>query len=197
MDLTSSVCLLTLLGIPELLSFQSNHLVWWSNFRIELVGFLFNDVQCLCLFVAIQWKEWIFARGDSDALEMDRRSWLWRRKSSEKSPGETESSGSISSHSERFSDDQVGSILGFEFLAHCYPLNLFFNWKKKRIKEEWMGVIFGYWNGFSQLRIFFLCCICHVLPLVSNYVLLLIFPSSQKIHSKGISQTNPAVLILG
>uniref|UniRef100_A0A5B6ZS90 Putative filament-like plant protein n=1 Tax=Davidia involucrata TaxID=16924 RepID=A0A5B6ZS90_DAVIN len=36
---------------------------------------------------------------------MDRRSWLWRRKSSEKSPGETESSGSISSHSERFSDD--------------------------------------------------------------------------------------------
>ncbi|KAM7523505.1 hypothetical protein LguiA_013407 [Lonicera macranthoides] len=40
---------------------------------------------------------------------MDRRSWLWRRKSSEKSPGETESSGSISSHSERFYDDQVYS----------------------------------------------------------------------------------------
>ncbi|KAJ9559122.1 hypothetical protein OSB04_013736 [Centaurea solstitialis] len=40
--------------------------------------------------------------------KMDRRSWLWRRKSSEKSPGETESSiGSMSSHSERFSDDQV------------------------------------------------------------------------------------------
>nr|GMC98753.1 filament-like plant protein 3 [Ipomoea batatas] len=39
---------------------------------------------------------------------MDRRSWLWRRKSSDKSPsGETESSGSISSHSERFSDDQA------------------------------------------------------------------------------------------
>ncbi|KAI5384115.1 filament-like plant protein [Lathyrus oleraceus] len=38
---------------------------------------------------------------------MDRRSWLWRRKSSEKSPGETESSGSVSSLSERFSDDQV------------------------------------------------------------------------------------------
>lgn len=38
--------------------------------------------------------------------EMDRRSWLWRRKSSEKSPGETESTGSLSSHSERFSDDQ-------------------------------------------------------------------------------------------
>ncbi|XP_020111770.1 filament-like plant protein 3 isoform X2 [Ananas comosus] len=37
---------------------------------------------------------------------MDRRSWLWRRKSSEKSPGESESSGSVSSHSERYSDDQ-------------------------------------------------------------------------------------------
>ncbi|XP_042495194.1 filament-like plant protein isoform X2 [Macadamia integrifolia] len=37
---------------------------------------------------------------------MDRRSWLWRRKNSEKSPGETESSGSISSHSERLSDEQ-------------------------------------------------------------------------------------------
>ncbi|CAI9777547.1 unnamed protein product [Fraxinus pennsylvanica] len=41
---------------------------------------------------------------------MDRRSWLWRRKSSEKSPnGETESSGSITYHSERFSDDQASS----------------------------------------------------------------------------------------
>ena len=123
-------------------------------------------------------------RGDSDALvalEMDRRSWLWRRKSSEKSPGETESSGSISSHSERFSDDQVGSILGFEFLAHCFPLNLFVNWIKR---EQQMGVISGYWNGFSQFRIFVLCRICHVLSflrLVSNYVLLLIFLSSQKI----------------
>lgn len=40
---------------------------------------------------------------------MDRRSWLWRRKSSEKSPsGETDSSaGSVSSHSERCSDDQA------------------------------------------------------------------------------------------
>ncbi|XP_073280065.1 filament-like plant protein 3 isoform X1 [Primulina huaijiensis] len=41
---------------------------------------------------------------------MDRRNWLWRRKSSERSPsGETESSGSLSSHSERFSDDQTMS----------------------------------------------------------------------------------------
>lgn len=37
---------------------------------------------------------------------MERKSWLWRRKNSEKSPGETESSGSVSSHSERYSDDQ-------------------------------------------------------------------------------------------
>ncbi|KAI3951575.1 hypothetical protein MKX01_018691 [Papaver californicum] len=38
---------------------------------------------------------------------MDRRSWLWKkRSSSDKSPGETESSGSISSHSERYSDEQ-------------------------------------------------------------------------------------------
>ncbi|RWR82112.1 filament-like plant protein [Cinnamomum micranthum f. kanehirae] len=40
---------------------------------------------------------------------MENRSWLWRKKSSEKSPGETESSGSVSSHSERFSDDQEAS----------------------------------------------------------------------------------------
>lgn len=38
---------------------------------------------------------------------MDRRSWLWKRRSSEKIPGETESSGSASSQSERCSDDQV------------------------------------------------------------------------------------------
>ncbi|RWR85466.1 filament-like plant protein isoform X1 [Cinnamomum micranthum f. kanehirae] len=38
---------------------------------------------------------------------MERRSWLWRRKSSEKSPGETESSGSVSSG--RFSDEQEAS----------------------------------------------------------------------------------------
>lgn len=56
---------------------------------------------------------------------MDRRSWLWRRKSSEKSPGETESSGSISSHSERFSDEQVYIItvviwLSYGFLFFWY-----------------------------------------------------------------------------
>ncbi|RDX85921.1 Filament-like plant protein, partial [Mucuna pruriens] len=37
---------------------------------------------------------------------MDKKRWLWKRKSSEKSPGETESSGSFSSHSERYSDEQ-------------------------------------------------------------------------------------------
>ncbi|GMJ08634.1 hypothetical protein HRI_004532600 [Hibiscus trionum] len=45
---------------------------------------------------------------------MDRRSWLWRRKSTEKSPGETDSTspGSISSHSERFSDEQANATIG-------------------------------------------------------------------------------------
>ncbi|XP_059449008.1 filament-like plant protein isoform X1 [Corylus avellana] len=37
---------------------------------------------------------------------MEKKKWLWKRKSSDKSTGETESSGSISSHSERYSDDQ-------------------------------------------------------------------------------------------
>ncbi|XP_066335035.1 filament-like plant protein 3 [Miscanthus floridulus] len=37
---------------------------------------------------------------------MDRRSWLWKRKSSDKSPGESDSSGSASSHSEPYFDDQ-------------------------------------------------------------------------------------------
>ncbi|OIW20977.1 hypothetical protein TanjilG_26711 [Lupinus angustifolius] len=45
---------------------------------------------------------------------MDRRSWLWRMKSIENSPGETESSGSLSSYSERFFDDQV-------YPAECTP----------------------------------------------------------------------------
>ncbi|KAF3631591.1 Filament-like plant protein [Capsicum annuum] len=39
-------------------------------------------------------------------IEMEKRKWLWKRKSSDKSPGETESSGSLSSYSERFSDEQ-------------------------------------------------------------------------------------------
>ncbi|XP_042058881.1 filament-like plant protein 3 isoform X2 [Salvia splendens] len=37
---------------------------------------------------------------------MERRKWPWKKKSSEKSGGESESSESISSHSERFSEDQ-------------------------------------------------------------------------------------------
>ncbi|KAH0662311.1 hypothetical protein KY284_027242 [Solanum tuberosum] len=37
---------------------------------------------------------------------MDKRNWLWKRRSSERSIGETESSGSLSSHSERHSDEQ-------------------------------------------------------------------------------------------
>ncbi|KAL0369262.1 UNVERIFIED_CONTAM: Filament-like plant protein 3 [Sesamum calycinum] len=37
---------------------------------------------------------------------MEKRKWLWKRKSSERSPGESDSSGSFSSHSERYSDEQ-------------------------------------------------------------------------------------------
>ncbi|XP_073063519.1 filament-like plant protein isoform X2 [Primulina eburnea] len=37
---------------------------------------------------------------------MEKRKWLWKRKSSERSPGESESSGSISSYSDRHSDEQ-------------------------------------------------------------------------------------------
>ncbi|WVZ54096.1 hypothetical protein U9M48_004956 [Paspalum notatum var. saurae] len=37
---------------------------------------------------------------------MDRRSWLWKRKLSDKSLGESDSSGSASSHSEPYMDDQ-------------------------------------------------------------------------------------------
>lgn len=52
------------------------------------------------------------------------RKWLWKKKSSEKSSGgETESSGSVSSHSERCSDEQVGSRIltttKFEFWKAC------------------------------------------------------------------------------
>ncbi|ONM33884.1 Filament-like plant protein 3 [Zea mays] len=39
-------------------------------------------------------------------MVMDRAGWLWRRRSSDKSPGGSDSSLSVSSHSERCSDDQ-------------------------------------------------------------------------------------------
>lgn len=62
---------------------------------------------------------------------MDRRSRLWRRKSSEKSPGETESSGSMSSHSERFSDDQVDGVdivlIKFNILPFDNWINQFYD----------------------------------------------------------------------
>jgi hypothetical protein len=40
-------------------------------------------------------------------MVMDRTSWLWRRKPSDKSPGGAENTVSVSSHSEHYSDDQV------------------------------------------------------------------------------------------
>ncbi|XP_006351902.1 filament-like plant protein isoform X2 [Solanum tuberosum] len=39
-------------------------------------------------------------------IEMEKRKWLWKRRPFDKSPGETESSGSLSSYSERYSDEQ-------------------------------------------------------------------------------------------
>uniref|UniRef100_A0A0E0MK56 Uncharacterized protein n=1 Tax=Oryza punctata TaxID=4537 RepID=A0A0E0MK56_ORYPU len=41
-----------------------------------------------------------------DFMVMDRTSWLWRRKPSDKSPGGTENTVSVLSHSEHYSDDQ-------------------------------------------------------------------------------------------
>ncbi|ONI17078.1 hypothetical protein PRUPE_3G136800 [Prunus persica] len=38
--------------------------------------------------------------------------WLWKKKSSEKSSGESDSSGSVSSHSERYSDEQFVQVIG-------------------------------------------------------------------------------------
>lgn len=40
-------------------------------------------------------------------IEMVKRKWLWGKRSSEKISGETESSGSMSSHSDKLSEDQV------------------------------------------------------------------------------------------
>ncbi|XP_075518963.1 filament-like plant protein isoform X1 [Primulina tabacum] len=43
---------------------------------------------------------------------MEKRKWLWKRKSSERSPGESESPGSISSYSDRHSDEQQDALRG-------------------------------------------------------------------------------------
>lgn len=54
---------------------------------------------------------------------MEKRKWLWKRRSSERSPGETESSESISSHSERYSDDQVGGqLLNYHLYVFFFPI---------------------------------------------------------------------------
>ncbi|XP_015058241.1 filament-like plant protein isoform X3 [Solanum pennellii] len=46
-------------------------------------------------------------------IEMEKRKWLWKRRPSDKSPGETESSGSLSSYSERYSDEQQDALKEF------------------------------------------------------------------------------------
>ncbi|KAK6923697.1 Filament-like plant protein [Dillenia turbinata] len=70
---------------------------------------------------------------------MDRRSWLWRRKSSEKSLADTESSaGSISSHSERFSDDHAcpNHTQSPEITSKASPVNEEFNDDVKILKDK-------------------------------------------------------------
>ncbi|CAA3009886.1 Hypothetical predicted protein [Olea europaea subsp. europaea] len=41
---------------------------------------------------------------------MEKKKWLWKKRFSEKSPGESDSSGSISSHSERYSDEKQDAL---------------------------------------------------------------------------------------
>ena len=59
-------------------------------------------------------------------MVMDRAGWLWRRKSSDKSPGGSDSSLSVSSHSEHCSDNQVQHhaliCVLYIFLFHQYSL---------------------------------------------------------------------------
>ncbi|XP_055835622.1 filament-like plant protein isoform X1 [Solanum dulcamara] len=54
-------------------------------------------------------------------IEMEKRKWLWKRKPSDKSPGETESSGSLSSYSERYSDEQQDALKEFPDLDKQSP----------------------------------------------------------------------------
>lgn len=67
---------------------------------------------------------WGFRRLILLVIEMEKRKWLWKRKPSDKSPGETESSGSLSSHSERYSDEQVkgkkGKDVSLVFHVICW-----------------------------------------------------------------------------
>ncbi|XVE83423.1 hypothetical protein DITRI_Ditri16bG0087600 [Diplodiscus trichospermus] len=71
---------------------------------------------------------------------MDRRSWLWRRKSTEKSPGETDCSGaSISSHSERFSDEQASathSSQSVEVASKAVPMDEEVNGDTRSLTEK-------------------------------------------------------------
>ncbi|PPD78940.1 hypothetical protein GOBAR_DD24140 [Gossypium barbadense] len=75
-----------------------------SSFVIQIV-----EMFCFLKVCSYSFREIDFVLGCSFLSlfeKIDFLSWLWKRKSSERSPGETESSGSISSQSERFSDDQ-------------------------------------------------------------------------------------------
>lgn len=106
------------------ISFGQLILILWS-------GFFFFGVwwgRSFGLSLVITWgriRHWEVL--DCRDLRMDRRSWLWRRKSSEKSPGETESSGSVSSYSERYSDDKVLSAGSFGSSVLLFSIFQFFD----------------------------------------------------------------------
>ncbi|OMP01155.1 hypothetical protein COLO4_12114 [Corchorus olitorius] len=76
---------------------------------------------------------------------MDRRSWLWRRKSTEKSPGETDSSaGSISPYYERFFDEQAStthSSQSPEITSKAVPIDEEVNDNVKSLTEKLSAAI--------------------------------------------------------
>ncbi|OMO52027.1 hypothetical protein CCACVL1_29420 [Corchorus capsularis] len=76
---------------------------------------------------------------------MDRRSWLWRRKSTEKSPGETDSSaGSISPYYERFFDEQAStthSSQSLEITSKAVPIDEEENDNVKSLTEKLSAAI--------------------------------------------------------
>jgi hypothetical protein len=55
-------------------------------------------------------------------MVMERAGWFWRRKPSDKSPGHSDNSVSVSAHSEQCSDNQVQPI---PHILSLYPVDLF------------------------------------------------------------------------
>jgi hypothetical protein len=87
------------------------------NFRIlhwfltDFVNILGTNV-CRWMLFCVDVNVWLVDK------MTDKKRWLWKRKSSEKSSGEAESPGSVSSHSERYSDEQVWMIICVLWIFH-------------------------------------------------------------------------------